>query len=192
MEKGYIKIINEEGKAPSVEAQLVNNTVWIPKWEIARLFNCFNQKIEANLKSIFKFHLLWEDDVTYTYKYTDNERIRHRTPATRAAIIETLFARDYIKRKKKSLVPTDKGLSVYEIVKDKRISDVSMTGNWENALSQIEHGEMQSTTFRQAIEVYTRQITSEFLDTSISVSSENTCIFPKRKSSTFTAEIPQS
>ena len=47
------------------------------------------------------------------------------TPATRAAIIETLVARDYIRRKKKSLVPTDKGLAVYRIVKDKKIADVA-------------------------------------------------------------------
>ena len=46
------------------------------------------------------------------------------TPATRASIIETLFARDYVRREKRSLVPTDKGLAVYQIVKDKRIADV--------------------------------------------------------------------
>ena len=50
------------------------------------------------------------------------------TPATRAAIIETLFSRDYIRREKKSLVPTEKGLAVHSIVKDKKIADISMTG----------------------------------------------------------------
>ncbi|MDR3094678.1 MAG: virulence RhuM family protein [Bacteroidales bacterium] len=73
MEKGYIKIVIEDGKAPSVEAQLVNNTVWMAKWEIARLFHCFNQKIETNLRSIFKNHLLWEKDVSRTYRYTDDK-----------------------------------------------------------------------------------------------------------------------
>jgi hypothetical protein len=71
METGYIKIVNEEGKAPSVEAQLVDNTVWITKNSMAHLFNVFNQKIEMNLRSIFKNKLLWEEDVTYTYRYTD-------------------------------------------------------------------------------------------------------------------------
>ncbi|KAA6325507.1 hypothetical protein EZS27_025288 [termite gut metagenome] len=70
MGKGYIKIINEEGKTPSVEAELVSNNLWISKYEIAKLFNCFPQKVEANLRSIFKSHLLWESDVTYTHKYT--------------------------------------------------------------------------------------------------------------------------
>lgn len=76
------------------------------------------------------------------------------TPATRAAIIETLFASNYLERQKKSLVPTQKGLKVYKIVKDKRIADVSMTGMWENALSKIESGEMLADTFNKSIEVW--------------------------------------
>jgi DNA topoisomerase-3 len=103
------------------------------------------------------------------------------TPATRAAIIETLFARDYICREKKSLVPTDKGLLVYDTVKDKRIADVAMTGSWENALAQIERGDMQAETFTKAIEVYTRQITAELLETKIAANDENTCLCPKCK-----------
>lgn len=104
------------------------------------------------------------------------------TPATRAAIIETLFARDYIRRETKSLIPTDKGLAVYDIVKDKRIADVAMTGNWENALAKIESGEMDTNTSRQATEVYTRQITAELLNTSIAVADNNACDCPKCKS----------
>jgi DNA topoisomerase-3 len=105
------------------------------------------------------------------------------TPATRAAIIETLFARDYIRREKKSLVPTDKGLSVYETVKDKKIADVAMTGSWENTLTQIERGEMQLETFKKTIEIYTRQITAELLNTEIEVVDENACPCPKCKQS---------
>jgi DNA topoisomerase-3 len=85
------------------------------------------------------------------------------TPATRAAIIEMLFSRDYIRREKKSLVPTDKGLSVYDIVKDKRISDVEMTGYWEDTFLKIERGEQQADNFTKGIEVYARQITEELL-----------------------------
>ncbi|MDR2408938.1 MAG: topoisomerase C-terminal repeat-containing protein, partial [Bacteroidales bacterium] len=103
------------------------------------------------------------------------------TPATRAAIIETLFARDYIRREKKSLIPTDKGILVYETVKGKRIADVAMTGAWENALAQIESGEMQPETFGKAIEVYTRQITAELLEAKIAVADENSCLCPKCK-----------
>lgn len=93
------------------------------------------------------------------------------TPATRAAIIETLFSREYITREKKALVPTNKGLVVYLAVKDKRIADVSMTGQWEYALTRIERGESEvgnsrvdADTFHRSIEVYASQITKELLD----------------------------
>ena len=85
------------------------------------------------------------------------------TPATRAAIIETLVARDYIRREKKSLVPTDKGLAVYGIVKDKKIADVAMTGGWELALAKIATAEMDAFTFHRGIEVYAAQIAKELL-----------------------------
>ncbi|MDR3340649.1 MAG: hypothetical protein LBT25_11285 [Candidatus Symbiothrix sp.] len=68
--EGSIKIINEEGKTPSVESQLVNNDLWLTKYEISKLFNCFPQKVEANLRSIFKSQLLLKSDVTYTQRYT--------------------------------------------------------------------------------------------------------------------------
>ena len=84
------------------------------------------------------------------------------TPATRAAIIETLFSRQYIVREKKNLVPTEKGLTVYNIIRDKKIADVEMTGMWENTLAKIESGEMNPDTFRKGIEVYARQITLNF------------------------------
>ncbi|MDR0602765.1 MAG: topoisomerase C-terminal repeat-containing protein, partial [Bacteroidales bacterium] len=62
-----------------------------------------------------------------------------------------------------------------------RIANVSMTGEWENALAQIEHGQMQPETFSRAIEVYTRQITAELLETKIAVADENSCLCPKCK-----------
>ena len=101
------------------------------------------------------------------------------TPATRAAIIETLFARQYIVREKKNLVPTDKGLVVYRIVKDKKIADVEMTGMWETALAKIEAGGMDANTFRKGIEVYAGQITAELLSVHLSIAGEETCPCPK-------------
>jgi DNA topoisomerase-3 len=85
------------------------------------------------------------------------------TPATRAAIIETLFAREYIIRDKKALVPTNKGLVVYLAVKGKKIADAAMTGNWEHALHKINMGKMDAATFHRSIEVYASQITTELL-----------------------------
>lgn len=87
------------------------------------------------------------------------------TPATRAAIIETLILREYIRREKKSLIPTEKGLSVYKLVAGRKIADAEMTGAWEVALAAIEAGTMDERTFGKSIEVYTRQICEELLTT---------------------------
>ena len=85
------------------------------------------------------------------------------TPATRANIIETLILRDYIRRDKKSIIPTEKGLAVYEIVKDKKIANAEMTGAWELALAAIEAGKMPSDKFAQGINSYVETICEELL-----------------------------
>lgn len=85
------------------------------------------------------------------------------TPATRANIIETLILREYIRREKKSIVPTDKGLAVYDIIKDQRIADAEMTGAWELALADIERGKVLPEEFMRSITAYTKQITEELL-----------------------------
>lgn len=85
------------------------------------------------------------------------------TPATRANIIETLILREYIRREKKTIVPTEKGLAVYDIVKDRRIANAEMTGAWEVALAAIEAGSASAAQFSQRICVYTTQICEELL-----------------------------
>lgn len=85
------------------------------------------------------------------------------TPATRAAVIATLLKRDYIRRSGKSIVPTDRGLALYNVVKDMLVADVGMTGSWENTLLQIERHNLEPSTFMNAIIGYTRKATSEIL-----------------------------
>jgi len=103
------------------------------------------------------------------------------TPATRASIIETLFARNYIQREKKCLIPTEKGLQVYELVKDRKIADVAMTAEWELALQQIENGEADARAFQKEMETYASSITNELLHTSIAQTSMPDLICPKCK-----------
>ena len=93
------------------------------------------------------------------------------TPATRANIIETLILRDYIRRDKKDIIPTEKGLAVYEIVKDKKIANAEMTGSWELALAAIEAGKMPADKFSQGINSYVGTICEELLS-----------LFPEQKS----------
>ena len=88
------------------------------------------------------------------------------TPATRANIIETLILRDYIRRDKKAIIPTEKGLAVYEIVKDKKIANAEMTGAWELALAAIEAGKMPADKFSQGINSYVGTICEELLSLS--------------------------
>ena len=105
------------------------------------------------------------------------------TPATRAAIIETLFSREYIVREKKTLVPTNKGLTVYLAVHDKKIADVAMTGQWEAALAKIGTGDMDAGAFHRPIEVYASQITAELLDMAFArQDNRQSCPCPKCKS----------
>lgn len=120
-------------------------------------------------------------------KETEDEELRQSlkacgigTPATRASIIETLFEREYMVRQKKSLVPTEKGLALYSVVKDMRIANVEMTGEWELSLANIESGEIQAKTFRKGIEAYATQITSELLTCDkLFTHKETECLCPK-------------
>jgi DNA topoisomerase-3 len=104
------------------------------------------------------------------------------TPATRASIIETLFKRDYIRREKKSLIPTDKGLQVYGAVKDKKIADVAMTAEWEMALQKIENNEADADVFHRDMEAYATSITRELLETGIAKEKQPELTCPKCKS----------
>lgn len=85
------------------------------------------------------------------------------TPATRAAIIETLLKREYMVRQQKKLVPTEKGLALHYVVKNMAIANVEMTGKWEAELAKIERGEASADGFTHSIEGYTREITAELL-----------------------------
>ena len=85
------------------------------------------------------------------------------TPATRAAIIETLLKREYMVRQQKKLVPTEKGLALHSVVKNMAIANVEMTGKWEAELAKIERGEASADGFTHSIESYTREITAELL-----------------------------
>lgn len=85
------------------------------------------------------------------------------TPATRAAIIETLLKREYMVRQQKKLVPTEKGLVLHSVVKNMAIANVEMTGKWEAELAKIERGEASADGFTHSIQGYTREITAELL-----------------------------
>lgn len=89
------------------------------------------------------------------------------TPATRAEVIEKLIRTRYMERDKKNLIPTVKGLALYEAVKDMRIADVRLTGLWESMLAKIEQGKASVREFNDNIRKYTKECTCEILNAPI-------------------------
>ncbi|NJO00371.1 MAG: DNA topoisomerase 3 [Bacteroidia bacterium] len=85
------------------------------------------------------------------------------TPATRASIIETLFKRQYIERQKKSIIPTAKGLAIYEALKAEKIANAELTGAWEKKLLDMERGQCHPDDFISEIHSYTREITGRLI-----------------------------
>lgn len=86
------------------------------------------------------------------------------TPATRAAIISNIMhVRRYIRQEKKKVVPTEKGLQVYQLVKDFAIANVEMTARWGIALSYVADGKMKADDFNGRIRTYARQLTAQIL-----------------------------
>jgi DNA topoisomerase III len=84
------------------------------------------------------------------------------TPATRAAIIETLLKREYIVRNGKNLEATDKGVQLIEVVHPE-VKSPAMTGQWEAHLKRIERGEAQLQPFLEGIEEYVRSVVGKVL-----------------------------
>ena len=68
-------------------------------------------------------------------------------PSTRASIIETLFRRKYIERKKKLVVPTQTGIDLIDIIDNELLKSAELTGRWEKRLKEIERGEFNAGTF---------------------------------------------
>ncbi len=80
----------------------------------------------------------------------DTEKKGLGTPATRAGILEKLVTSGYVHRKGKNLIPTDSGINLIAVMPD-HLKSPKMTAEWENALMQIERGEISDSTFLQGI-----------------------------------------
>lgn len=100
------------------------------------------------------------------------------TPATRAETIEKLIHTQYIVRERKQLLPTEKGLALYGMVKDKSIANVEMTGKWEHVLTLISEGKVRVDKFNEEIRKYTSSCTADLLDMKLDTSRLKTA--PKR------------
>jgi len=84
-------------------------------------------------------------------------------PSTRAAIIETLFRRGYIARRRKSIVATQAGISLIATIKEELLKSASLTGIWENKLRQIERGDYSARDFIDELKAMIREIVLDVL-----------------------------
>ena len=82
-------------------------------------------------------------------------------PSTRAAIIETLFKRRYIKKEHKNLLATQTGIEVIRTIKQELLKSAELTGQWERKLRLIEKGEYQTGVFYEELKTMVAQIAKE-------------------------------
>jgi len=79
-------------------------------------------------------------------------------PSTRAAIIETLFKRDYIRREKKNLMATNTGVELIQMIQEDLLKSAELTGRWEKKLRQVEKGEYQAKDFLDELKAMVTEI----------------------------------
>ncbi|WP_114783176.1 type IA DNA topoisomerase [Botryobacter ruber] len=82
-------------------------------------------------------------------------------PSTRAAIIETLFKRQYIRKDKKKIVPTQMGIDLIGVIRNPTLMSAEMTGQWERKLRQIESGAFASDAFLQELQQFVVALVQE-------------------------------
>ncbi|MBO6125543.1 MAG: DNA topoisomerase 3 [Bacteroidaceae bacterium] len=85
-------------------------------------------------------------------------------PSTRAAIIETLFRRHYIRKEKKSLWATPTGVELIEIIHEELLKSAELTGLWEKKLRMIERKEYQAKTFLEELKQMVTDIVTSVLN----------------------------
>jgi len=103
-------------------------------------------------------------------KLVENEEMRELMkengigrPSTRANIIETLFKRKYIEKKKKNLVATETGISLIDTIKSDLLKSPELTGQWEHKLRLIEKGKYDPQTFKIELFKMVRELSDEVI-----------------------------
>ena len=90
----------------------------------------------------------------------DAERKGLGTPATRAATLEKLVSAGFVQRKKKQLIPTEKGTNLILVLPD-NIKSPTLTAEWESMLKQVERGELAAESFMEQIADMSRTLVKE-------------------------------
>ena len=106
-------------------------------------------------------------------KLVDNEELRDAMkengigrPSTRAAIIETLFKRNYIKREKKNIVATPTGIELIGTIRNELLKSAELTGQWEKKLRDIEKRQYEAKTFIEELKAMLNDVVRDVLSDS--------------------------
>ena len=103
-------------------------------------------------------------------KLVDDEALREvmkengiGRPSTRAAIIETLFKRNYIKKVRKSLEPTPTGIELINLIHEELLKSAELTGIWEKKLREIEQHKYEARQFLDELKQMVTQIVNQVM-----------------------------
>lgn len=103
-------------------------------------------------------------------KLVDDEELRDAMkengigrPSTRAAIIETLFKRNYIRREKKNIVATPTGIELVGLIKNELLKSAELTGRWEKKLRDIEKRQYEAKTFVEELKTMLHEVVNDVL-----------------------------
>lgn len=103
-------------------------------------------------------------------KQVDDEEMREMLkdngigrPSTRANIIETLFRRKYIEKKRKNIIATPTGIALIDTIQNELLKSAELTGDWEKKLRLIEKGEYQLDVFKNELYHMVRELTDEVI-----------------------------
>lgn len=98
-------------------------------------------------------------------KLVDNDELRDALkengigrPSTRAAIIETLFKRNYIRKERKNLIATDTGIHLINTIHEELLKSAELTGIWEKKLREIEKGKYDAKNFMNELKEMVRLV----------------------------------
>ncbi len=158
LEEGW-KAVEQQFKA--ADAQKEKDTA-LPELHQGQTFNAVTASIREGKTSPPKHYT--EDTLLAAMETAgsegmpeDAERKGLGTPATRAATLEKLVKQGFVERKKKQLLPTQKGTNLITVLPE-IIKSPMLTAQWESKLRQVEHGEMEASDFMEEIKDMTRKL----------------------------------
>lgn len=111
-------------------------------------------------------------------KFVDDEELRKAMkengigrPSTRAAIIETLYKRNYIRKEKKNVVATPTGIELIGLIKNELLKSAELTGQWEKKLRDIEKQQYEAKSFIDELKAMLTEVVNDVLRDNSSISS---------------------